>query len=377
MTVLSSGNILRLLISAVYDDYHKAKTQRSWSSTTLDEGRSSPVTRRDILIQKELAVRRTRTSGRLELMKEWLEKNVGHWNPEEEYHQFHLWWEETTSLEVSPRRCLRLPQMVLGHKVGDSLEDVQPFKPWGFLDVFCLPGDHIAPPLGAWLKPKVVVVNPEGVLDHSRFVDDYPFSEFRLEPEHFSECVYGHLVAYSANSLHNQLESSYELAESTGSMMDLRFHGPYFCCSFSYVIAKVANVRFFATRFPSLSAFVASDLGLWFSLDVCQRLLSYRWKHRWDPSLHARLHRPLCLLRGIEGFRVPFLSRGCYTGILTRRTFPRCSRPIDWGCEVEFSSADFCRSARKDCTENIFLNSSSVAALAVVLATETAASSVF
>ncbi|KAH0898592.1 hypothetical protein HID58_048160 [Brassica napus] len=53
-------------------------------------GRSSPVTRRDILIQKELAVRRTRTSARWELMKEWLEKNVGHWNPEEEYRQYSL-----------------------------------------------------------------------------------------------------------------------------------------------------------------------------------------------------------------------------------------------------------------------------------------------
>ena len=59
----------------------------------------------------------------------------------------------------------------------------------------------------------VVCFLVKGVLDHSRFVDDYPFSEFRLEPEHFSECVYGHLVAYSANPLHNQLESAYELAE--------------------------------------------------------------------------------------------------------------------------------------------------------------------
>ncbi|KAF3538380.1 hypothetical protein Bca4012_051108 [Brassica carinata] len=30
MTVLSSGNILRLPISAVYDDYHKAKTRRRY-----------------------------------------------------------------------------------------------------------------------------------------------------------------------------------------------------------------------------------------------------------------------------------------------------------------------------------------------------------
>ncbi|KAF3550136.1 hypothetical protein DY000_02008257 [Brassica cretica] len=55
-------------------------------------------------------------------------------------------------------------------------------------------------------------------------------------------------------------------------------------------------------------------------------------------------------------------------------TFPRCSSPVEWSCEVEFSSADICRSAREDCTssyQNIFLNSSSVAALAVALAAET------
>ncbi|KAF3530083.1 hypothetical protein DY000_02040909 [Brassica cretica] len=47
---------------------------------------------------------------------------------------------------------------------------------------------------------------------------------------------------------------------SAVSMMDLGLHGPYFCCSFSYVIAKVAYVRFFASSFPSLSAFAASNL---------------------------------------------------------------------------------------------------------------------
>ena len=47
--------------------------------------------------------------------------------------------------------------------------------------------------------------------------------------------------------------------------MDLGFHGPYFRCSFGYVIAKVANVQFIVSRFLSLSAFAASDLGLFFS----------------------------------------------------------------------------------------------------------------
>ena len=31
-------------------------------------------------------------------------------------------------------------------------------------------------------------------------VEGYPFSEFRLVLEHFSERVYGHLVAYPANA---------------------------------------------------------------------------------------------------------------------------------------------------------------------------------
>ena len=39
----------------------------------------------------------------------------------------------------------------------------------------------------------------KGVLDRLRFIEGYPFSEFRLVPEHFSESVYGHFVAYAAN----------------------------------------------------------------------------------------------------------------------------------------------------------------------------------
>ena len=42
----------------------------------------------DLIIQRELAVQRTRVSARWELMKEWLENKVGHWNPEEEYRQY-------------------------------------------------------------------------------------------------------------------------------------------------------------------------------------------------------------------------------------------------------------------------------------------------
>ncbi|KAF3602994.1 hypothetical protein F2Q69_00035320 [Brassica cretica] len=71
----------------------------------------------------------------------------------------------------------------------------------------------------------------EGILDRPRFVEGYPFSEFRLVPERFSERVNGHFVAYPTNPGHHQLKPADELADG----------------------------------FPSLSAFTASYLGLLFS----------------------------------------------------------------------------------------------------------------
>ncbi|KAF2619943.1 hypothetical protein F2Q68_00039355 [Brassica cretica] len=124
---------LRLPISSVYDDYHKAKTWRTHphppSIPMIDSpaDSSSPLSTalsmssrgniavgprqrsmggdrrrlhdkilllrdqiRDLMIQKELAIQRTRVSTRWELMKEWLEKNADHWNPEEEYYRYLL-----------------------------------------------------------------------------------------------------------------------------------------------------------------------------------------------------------------------------------------------------------------------------------------------
>ena len=111
--------------------------------------------------------------------------------------------------------------------------------------------------------------------------------------------------------LSSPLEQSIDLRSSTGSVMDLGFHGPYFRCSFGDVIAKITNVQRLVSRFPSLSAFPASDLGLffrpappvrpnrgfppllslpyqtgsfpepigfWFFLDVCQRPPRYCWR---------------------------------------------------------------------------------------------------
>ena len=67
-------------------------------------------------------------------------------------------------------------------------------------------------------------------------------------------------------------------------------------------------LRVISVLFPTLPSLVYQTqslpelIGFWFSLDLRQHLLPYRWKRRWDPSRHARLHRPWCPLLGIEGF---------------------------------------------------------------------------
>ena len=43
--------------------------------------------------QRDLLIRQVRASARWELMKEWLEGKMEHWDPEEEYRQ-HLRWSE-------------------------------------------------------------------------------------------------------------------------------------------------------------------------------------------------------------------------------------------------------------------------------------------
>ncbi|KAF3554189.1 hypothetical protein F2Q69_00016745 [Brassica cretica] len=50
-----------------------------------------------------------------------------------------------------------------------------------------------------------------------------------------------------------------------GSVMDLGFHGSYFCRSLGDIVVKITDIRRLASRFPSLSAFAASELGLLFS----------------------------------------------------------------------------------------------------------------
>ncbi|KAF3510223.1 hypothetical protein F2Q69_00005820 [Brassica cretica] len=60
-------------------------------------------------------------------------------------------------------------------------------------------------------------------------------------------------------------------------------------------------------------------------------------------------------------------------GCTSASSFVSSERPVEWSCEVKSSSVNSCGSARIGCPENIFLNSSSIAALANALAAGTSA----
>ncbi|KAF3564049.1 hypothetical protein DY000_02017314 [Brassica cretica] len=132
-----SRNVARLSVSIIYDEYQKAKTRkrrpfytppprlvRAASSvfgpsfvppagTEAPSARISPMAVhqrlltelfclrnqvRGIAFHRDQSVLRARATARWELMKEWLEKKVDHWNPEEEYHRYLLWAEGVDQL---------------------------------------------------------------------------------------------------------------------------------------------------------------------------------------------------------------------------------------------------------------------------------------
>ncbi|KAF3576698.1 hypothetical protein DY000_02030941 [Brassica cretica] len=118
------GNVVRLPLSVVYEEYQKAKARKrrpsytplprlaraalsakglsSTSSTSVGVGPNrDPLVdahgrligevfllrgqMQDMVARRDLLVKQVKASARWELMKEWLEKHVEHWNPEEEY----------------------------------------------------------------------------------------------------------------------------------------------------------------------------------------------------------------------------------------------------------------------------------------------------
>ncbi|KAF2558043.1 hypothetical protein F2Q68_00016832 [Brassica cretica] len=132
-----SRNVARLPVSIIYDEYQKAKTRkrrpfytppprlvRAASSVSgpsfvppagseVPPARISPMAVHQRLLtelfflrnqvqgmafHRDQSVLRTRATARWELMKEWLEKKVDHWNPEEEYRIYLSWAEGVDQL---------------------------------------------------------------------------------------------------------------------------------------------------------------------------------------------------------------------------------------------------------------------------------------
>ena len=166
-------------------------------------------------------------------------------------------------------------------------------------------------------------------------------------------------------------------------MMDLRFYGSYFCRSLGDIVAKIAYIRRLVSRFPRLSVFTASELGLFFSqlflfVPIEDFLLFCHWfvERRAFPSESAsgpswmsvgvlisivgdiaRIQVDLLdsvvlrsLRRRRRAFGVSLFDGRFLARVLTRRSFLRGSRPVEWGCKVESFPADFSGSAGADCS---------------------------
>ncbi|KAG5384575.1 hypothetical protein IGI04_036045 [Brassica rapa subsp. trilocularis] len=167
------------------------------------------------------------------------------------------------------------------------------------------------------------------------------------------------------------------------------------------------------TRVLSLSAVTASELGLllrqlFLLVPIEDFLLLHHWfvERRAIPSGSASgpswmsVDILVGIVGDVAGIQVDVLDfiilrtfcgrqRTLRVSVLTRRSFPRGSRPIEWGCEVKSFPADLVvpqgRIARvlavnvSTClvkVANIFLNSSNAAALAGAFAADTSAAGV-
>ncbi|KAF3532586.1 hypothetical protein DY000_02042880 [Brassica cretica] len=153
---------------------------------------------------------------------------------------------------------------------------------------------------------------------------------------------------------------------STGSVMDLGFHGPYFRRSFGdlfsqlFLFVPIEDFLLFCHWLIERRVFLIRSASgpSWMSVDVLLGIVGDVAGIQVDVLYFINLR----VLRGRwRTLRVPFLGRGFFARVLARGSFPRRSRPVEWGCEVA----------------NMFLNSSIIAALAGALATDTFAAGVW
>ncbi|KAF2605928.1 hypothetical protein F2Q68_00044283 [Brassica cretica] len=119
------GNVVRLSVSAIYDEHQKAKTRKmrpfytppprlaraasSFNGSTSSTGVGAAPNHdplvdahqrllgevfflrsqvQDMVARRDLLIQHVSASARWKLMKEWVEKRVEHWDPEEEYSRY-------------------------------------------------------------------------------------------------------------------------------------------------------------------------------------------------------------------------------------------------------------------------------------------------
>ncbi|KAH0903353.1 hypothetical protein HID58_042856 [Brassica napus] len=75
------GNMVRLSVSAIYDEHIRLKLERG----VLFIPHREDCQVQNMIPRRDLLIRQVKALVRWKLMKEWLEKLVEHWDPEEEY----------------------------------------------------------------------------------------------------------------------------------------------------------------------------------------------------------------------------------------------------------------------------------------------------
>ncbi|KAH0867573.1 hypothetical protein HID58_074595, partial [Brassica napus] len=152
------GNVVRLPVSAIYDEHQEAKTRkrrplytpppRSARAASLVIGLSSTsstgaeaVPNHDPLVdahrrligevfflrsqvqnmmaRRDLLIQQMKASARWELMKEWLEKRVEHWDPKEEYHR-HLFLSRGNDQQSGNFSRVATPRSVVGSRFSED-----------------------------------------------------------------------------------------------------------------------------------------------------------------------------------------------------------------------------------------------------------------
>ncbi|KAG2288252.1 hypothetical protein Bca52824_047856 [Brassica carinata] len=116
-----SGNVARSPASVVYDEYQKVKARKRRLYTPPPR-LAGPLYRlgvQDMMACRDLLIQQVRASARWELMKEWLEKRVDHWNPEEEYRR-HLFLSGGFNHRSESFSQASTPRSVIGSRFSEG-----------------------------------------------------------------------------------------------------------------------------------------------------------------------------------------------------------------------------------------------------------------